>query len=48
MLACLAMFSDRPFWYTSLPGGPSQLMAYFGNASRQLLESLQGLIVFFL
>ena len=26
---------------TSLPGGLSQLMAYFGNTSRQLLESLQ-------
>ena len=42
MLAHLTMFSDRPFGYTSLPEGPTQLMAYLGNASRQLLESLQG------
>ena len=28
---------------TSLLGGLSQLIAYFGNASRQLLESLQAL-----
>ena len=27
---------------TSLPEGLRQLMAYFGNASRQLLERLQG------
>ena len=27
---------------TSLLGGLSQLMAYYGNASRQLFESLQG------